>query len=594
MPQNNQDQQLYLRLLRYALPYWRLFSIAIVGMIVLALTEPAVPALLQPMLDGAFIDQDPDTIKLVPVLFIALFIIKGIAAYASGGALHSVANKVVMDLRKEMFTRLLDCPNSFFDDRTSGSLVSKFTYDVTQIKEACTNAITVLVRDSLAVIGLLAWMFYMDWKLSLISLISGPFIIAIVIIIRRRLRKMSRLVQDSMGNIHHVLNESINGIKVIKLYDGYAREQKRFFEIINSNRRFTMKFAMAAVASSPSVQLITAIFLAIIIYVASMQAVSGVLTVGEFVSFVGAMAMLLGPLKRLVGLNEYIQRGLAASESVFSILDQTTEFDVLVEGKKKIDEPQRVRGELKISSLNFSYPDSDNTAVKDISFEVKAGETIALVGASGAGKTTLINVLSGFYAVQEGMFFIDGIDARCMSLQNLRGNIGLVSQDIILFNDTVLNNIAYGALSSRSDEEINKAAEAAYATAFINELPEKMETVIGERGLKLSGGQRQRIAIARALLKDAPILILDEATSSLDTVSEREIQKALDVARKGRTCLVIAHRLSTVENADRVLVMQSGSIVESGTHAELLKQDGAYAELYRLQFSNPGHDDGRE
>ncbi len=587
MPQTDQDKQLYLRLLRYVVPYWRLFLIAIGGMVVLALTEPAVPALLQPMLDGAFIDQDPKTIKWVPILFIGLFVIKGLAAYTSGGALHSVANKVVMDLRKEMFSRLLDCPNSFFDDRTSGSLVSKFTYDVTQIKEACTNAITVLVRDSLSVLGLLGWMFYMDWKLSLISLFSGPFIIAIVIIVRKRLRKMSRLVQDSMGDINHALNESINGIKVIKLYDGYAKEQKRFFEIINANRRFTMKFAMAAVASSPSVQLITAIFLAIIIYVASKQAVSGALTVGEFVSFVGAMAMLLGPLKRLVGLNEFIQRGLAASESVFNILDQTTEFDPVADkNKAESDQNLRVHGNLKISGLHFSYDSGDKEAIKDISFEVQAGETVALVGASGAGKSTLINVLSGFYGLQEDMFFIDGNDVRSMTLHNLRANISLVSQDIILFNDTVRNNIAYGGLSMCSDDEVNKAADSAFATEFINDLPKKMDTVIGERGLKLSGGQRQRLAIARALLKDAPILILDEATSSLDTVSERQIQKALDVARKGRTCLVIAHRLSTVENADRVLVMQTGSIVESGTHAELLKQDGVYAQLYRLQFSN--------
>ena len=584
MAELKRDRQLYLRLLSYAVPYWRLFLIAIFGMVVLALTEPAIPALLKPMLDGAFIEQDPKMIRWIPILFIGLFLIKGLAAYTSGAALHSVANRVILDLRQQMYDRLLICPLPFFDDHNAGALVSKFTYDVMQIKEATTNAVTVLVRDSLSVLGLLGWMFYINWKLSLIALISGPFIIVIVIIIRKRLRKMSRRVQSSMADINHALNETIQGIKVIKLHDAYQQSQTRFFNIINSNRRFTMKFAMAAVASSPSVQLITAIFLSIIIYIASNQAASGNLTVGEFVSFTGAMAMLLGPLKRLVGLNEYIQRGLAASESVFALIDEAVEMNADSQSNNT-ENLQRLTGNFRFENLSFSYDGTEGTALRNLSFNIGAGETVALVGASGAGKTTLINLIAGFYPVDRGMYFIDDKDVSDIELAVLRNNIALVSQDIVLFNDSIRNNIAFGRLSGTSDDEIKRVAEQAHALEFIQDMPEGFDTIIGERGLKLSGGQRQRIAIARALLKDAPILILDEATSSLDTISEKQIQAALEDARKGRTCIVIAHRLSTVENADRLLVMQSGELVETGTHTELLEKQGVYAKLYQMQFS---------
>ncbi len=581
-----QDKQLYLRLLQYVAPYWRLFLIAIFSMVLFALTEPAVPALLKPLLDGAFIEQDPETIKLMPFLFIGLFIIKGLAVYAGGVALHSVSNKVIMDLRKEMFERLLACPIRYFDETTAGSLVSKFTYDVIQIKDACTTALTVLVRDTLAVAGLLGWMFYMDWKLALIALVSGPFIVAVVIIIKKRLRKMSRRVQSSMGQINHVLHEAIAGMRLIKLYDGYKNEQQHFNKLINDNRTAVMKFSMAAVVSSPAVQVITATFLAIIIYIATQQALAGDLSVGEFMSFVGAMAMLLGPLKRLVAVNEYIQRGLAASESVFDMLDQDIEVDL-----SDVEKPERVKGKLTIKGLEFNYPGSDATSLSNISFEVQAGETIALVGASGAGKSTLISLLSGFYSVDKDMVFVDDVDVCSMPLATLRANVALVSQDVFLFNDTVRNNIAFGALDTCSDEAILSAADAAFATEFIINLPDKMDTIIGSGGTNLSGGQRQRLTIARALLKDAPILILDEATSALDTVSERQIQAALDVAREGRTCIVIAHRLSTVENADRVLVLDGGTIVESGTHAELLARDGAYAHMHNLQFRSSNNKD---
>ncbi len=577
-----QDKKLYLRLLQYVKPHWHLFAIAITGMVIFAITEPAVPALLQPMLDGAFIEQDPWLIKVMPLLFVGLFVIKGVAAYISGAALHAVANKVILDLREQMYERIIACPIRFFDSHTSGSLVSKFTFDVIQVKDACTAALTVLIRDTLAVIGLVCWMLYMDWQLALIALVSAPFIVAVVTIIKKRLRKMSRRVQDSMSDINHSLQESIAGIRLIKLNADYENKQHQFYKIIKQNYASAMKFSMAAVVSSPAVQVIVAIFLSIIIYVATQRALEGNLSVGEFMSFVGAMAMLLGPLKRLVAVNEYIQKGLAAAESVFSMLDEPIE-DVTFNSRVK---PERLKGNIKIQSLEFYYPDSDRVSLNGISLDVKAGETIALVGSSGAGKSTLISLLAGFYQVKKDMVFIDGEDLYSMSLDKLRANVALVSQDVFLFNDTVRKNIALGSVKDVDDQTFYEVIKAAHANDFINELPNKLDTVIGSGGVRLSGGQQQRLAIARALLKDAPILILDEATSALDSVSERHIQLALEEARKGRTCIVIAHRLSTIENADRVVVLDSGKIVEIGTHKELLDKEGVYAQMHKIQFKH--------
>lgn len=570
--------QLYSRLLGYVKPYWRVFVVSLLGMIVVASTEPLVPALMKPMLDGTFVHKDQAMMRMVPLIIVVIFLVRGIATFVGTYAISWVGNKLVMDLRNEMFRKLLSLPTRYYDDHATGSLISKLTFDVTQVTSAATVVVTITVRDSIVIVGLLGWLFYLNWKLTLLTLLMAPIIAFIISTISKRMRTSSRDTQQAMGDITQVIEESVSAHKVVKLFGGQSYESQRFNEQANWVRRHAMKQASAAAANVPIVQMVAALALALVVYLATLQSSADEVTVGGFVSFIMAMLMLTAPLKRLTGVSEYLQRGLAAAESVFVLLDTASEID---NGQQAIG---RVRGELHFDAVSFSYAAEARPALQNIQLAIRAGENIALVGASGSGKTTLANLVPRFYSPTAGRILLDGQDLNQVTLASLRANIALVSQEVVLFNDTLAANIAYGQTREVSENEIVAAATAAHAMEFIREWPLGLNTLVGERGVKLSGGQRQRIAIARAILKDAPILILDEATSALDSESERYVQAALETLMQGRTTLVIAHRLSTIEKADRIVVMQKGEIVETGSHAELLVKDGIYAQLHRIQF----------
>lgn len=574
--------ELYLRLLRHVRPYWRTFAIGVLGIVVVAATEPALPALLKPLLDGVFVNKDESVIRWTPVFIVGLFVLRGVAEYVAQFALSWVGNRLVMDLRGVMFRKLLTLPARYYDDQASGNLISKLTFDVMQVTTAATSVLTAVFKDALVIVGLLGWMLWLNWKLTLLTLIMAPVIVLVVRTISVRLRSSSREVQQQMGDMTQVIQETIEGHRVVKLFGGQDYEQQRFDAQANKVRRQLMKQVAASAAGVPIVQFVAALALATIVYLATQQSNTDQITVGGFVSFVTAMLMLTAPLKRVTSINEPLQRGLAAAESVFELIDQHSETDA-----GTID-PGQVRGDIRFEQVSFAYGADGRPALDGIDLAIAPGETVALVGASGSGKTTLANLVPRFYLPTAGRILLDGQDTAALRLSGLRANIALVSQDVVLFNDTVAANIAYGAMNQASRADIVAAAEAAHAMEFINAMPAGLDTMVGENGVKLSGGQRQRLAIARALLKNAPVLILDEATSALDTESERHVQAALEVLMRGRTTIVIAHRLSTIENAHRIVVLDRGRIAESGPHAELLARGGKYAQLYRNQFLSGG------
>ena len=571
--------ELYKRLLRHVWPYRGALAIGIVAMIVGGLADAALVKLTGPMVNELFVDKNPRLAILLPLGVILVFLVSGLASFTSGYMTQWVSNKVILDLRGLMFTQLLRLPPAWFDEATTARLVAKFTNDVTNIAAASTSVRTVVVRDTVTIVALLTILIYSNWKLTLITLAVIPPTALVVRYFSKRLRATSRASQQAIGGIATVLDETIANLRVVKIFGGQAYESSRFKEANERIRRYNMKQSVAASASVPITQLLVACAVAAIIYFAAQEALNGNSDVGKFVEFIAATGMLLQPLKRLTGINEHLQKGLAAAESVFGVIDEKAEDDT---GTVELE---RSRGEIRYEAVTLSYKTSPRPALEGVSLDIRPGETIALVGASGSGKTSLIHLLPRFYHPASGRITIDGHDLEALTLQSLRKQISLVSQNVVLFNDTVAANIAYGRLEQTSEADIVRAAEAAHAMDFIRQLPEGLATPIGENGAKLSGGQRQRIAIARALLKDAPILLLDEATSALDTESERAVQAALEELMKGRTTIVVAHRLSTIENADRIVVLAQGRIVEVGSHRELIGQGGVYAGLHRLQFA---------
>ncbi|MEO7557428.1 MAG: lipid A export permease/ATP-binding protein MsbA [Gammaproteobacteria bacterium] len=581
-PLDTGGARIYRRLLGYVVPYWKAFAVAIVGMIFYAATETGFAALMKPLLDGSFVSKDPYTIKIMPFLLIGLFLIRGVAGFLSTYCMAWVGRRVVEDLRGKMFRQFLRLPAAFYDATSSGQLLSKIIYDVEQVAQASTNALTVVIKDTLTVIGLLAWMIYINALLALVFLLAGPLIGFIVLNINRRFRRISARIQGAMGDVTHVAEETILGNRVIKIFGGQQYEIEHFEHANGTNRRQNIKMAATSATSVALIQLIAAAALSGIIFLSTLDSMLTKISVGGFVSFVMAMVMLLSPLKRVTTINSSIQRGIAAAQSIFKLLDSEMEADT---GTQSL---ARAQGYLEYSHVSFTYTADKGQVLHDISFKVEPGQKVALVGRSGSGKSTLASLLPRFYNTTSGSILLDGHDIRALRLTDLRNQIALVSQDVILFNDTIANNIAYGSLHGVEEEKIVQAAEAAHAMEFIRQLPQGLHTLVGENGVLLSGGQRQRLAIARALLKNAPLLILDEATSSLDTEAERHIQAGLEQLMHKRTTLVIAHRLSTIEKADMIIVLHAGRIIESGTHSVLLAQGGHYAALHKMQFDFSG------
>ncbi|MBK7415933.1 MAG: lipid A export permease/ATP-binding protein MsbA [Dechloromonas sp.] len=577
------SRELYLRLLSYVRPYWKAFVAALVCLGLASLAEPVFPAMMKYLLDDGFSKASGtwDWV-LYPLAIMGIFLARAIFGFIGDYAMSWVSNNVIAELRQKMFERMIRLPSSYYSDNLSGRLMSRIAYDVSGVAGAATSALTSLVKDSLSIIGLMGWLVYLNWRLTLITLSVVPFIAFVVRTFSKRLRSVARGQQESMGKITQVLQESIEGNKVVKIFGGQKYEEERFGKSVREQRRLTMRATMASAAQTPLVQFFSAAAVAIIMAVALKQASNDQTTVGSFVSFVTAMLMVMAPLKRLTDINAPIQRGLAAAESVFSLIDAETEADT---GTENLG---RAQGLVEFDKVSFTYPGADRPALNSVSLTVRPGECVALVGPSGSGKTTAANLLPRFYQIDGGEIRVDGHALQNIQLASLRDNIALVSQDVVLFNDTLGANIAYGSKRTATKDEIRAAAKAAHALEFIDALPQGLDTMIGENGVKLSGGQRQRLAIARALLKNAPILILDEATSALDTESERHVQAALDELMRGRTTLVIAHRLSTIERADRIVTLAHGEKQEEGSHAELLGQDGLYARLYRMQKAEEG------
>jgi subfamily B ATP-binding cassette protein MsbA len=567
----------YRRLLRYLRPHLKVFMVGVLGMTIFAATDAGWAAFLKYFLDGTFVDKDPRMVWIVPVMLVALFMMRGVGDFLQTYWPGFVGRKIVKTLRSEIFSRYLYLPVSFFDRQASGMLLSRLTYNTEQVANATTDSITVFIRDSLTILGLIGYLMYLNPKLTLLSLVVAPLVAFLIRRINTLFRRYSKRIQASMGDVTRVAKEAIEAPRVVRVFNAQDYQAGMFEQVNEHNRRSHMKLLMTKGLSNPIVQTIAAAGLAVVLYLATLEAIRGQMTVGEFTSFIAALMLLTGPLRRLVNVASPLQQGIAAAQNIFEVLDTPLEP---VGGQQPID---RARGEVEYRDVQFNYPGVAERVLYGVTFRARAGETVAIVGRSGSGKSTIVNLLPRFYDVTAGAVLLDGKDVREYPMEGLRAQMSLVSQDVVLFNDTIRSNIAFG--HPATDEQIEAAARSARVLEFADQMPDGLDTVVGDRGALLSGGQRQRIAIARALLRNTPIMILDEATSALDTGLERQIQEQLEALMRNRTTLVIAHRLSTVEKADRILVMDGGRIVEMGTHEELLSRGGQYAALHQLQFA---------
>ncbi len=573
--QPSSERVLLARLFRYVRPHWRVFALGVVAMMLTGSTETALPAIMQHLLDDGFGGKgNPQLMWTAPLMIIGLFVGRGMFTFTMNYAMNEVSNSVLYDLRKQMFDRLVQMPVSYFSTHSAGTIIARLVNDVQNVTQSLASVLVIMVRDTCVILGLLGWLLYLNWQLTMIAFVLIPMVALAVGAFSRRMRRLSGEQLRYTGELTSVVGEAIHGNPVIKVYAGQEHERSRFAAASRQLQGFARRMTVASSLLVPITQVMAAVAVSLVIALALYQSQQDRTTVGGFVSFLTAMLMILNPLKHLADVNGQLQRAFAAADAVFHFIDEPIEND---HGTQEIE---RAKGALRFEGVRFGYEGSTSLALKGIDLEIKPGETVALVGGSGGGKTTLANLIPRFYSVTDGRILLDDIPIESLKLESLRRQIAWVSQQVMLFNDTIANNVAYGSRRGASEADVRATLDAAYLTEFVASLPDGINTMIGDNGIRLSGGQRQRLSIARALLKNAPILVLDEATSALDNESERFVQAALDKLMHGQTTLIIAHRLSTIEKADRILVLDDGRIVESGTHAELIELGGLYARLH--------------